>query len=378
MEAYVAGRQGARRPDRARQPPPHPAGQERRGLGQPAPALLQGLHRGLLLRPAHRQGAAAPAHQGADRPDRLPRRRDARACCRQGDLDGARRWRREYRDLFEPGSFFLEVQSNGMSDQLDVNAKLAQLSADESIPLVATADAHYVDRKDARAHDVLMCIASGKTLDDERRIKHDTDGLFIAGGDEMEASLPQFKEAIANTQRIAELCNVELPLGKSFLPALPAPRRRHRGRVHRQAVAQRARPALRRDLLALRPRPRPLPAAARAGAGRHLAHGLQRLLPHRPGLHQLGQAARRPGGAGARLRRRLDRGLGAAHHRHRPHPLGAALRALPQPRSRLHARLRHRLLPGPARGGHRPTSAASTAATTSARSSPSARSRPAR
>jgi DNA polymerase-3 subunit alpha len=143
--------------------------------------------------------------------------------CRQGDLDGARRVAREYRDIFEPGSFFLEVQSNGMKDQLDVNAKLAQLSADESIPLVATADAHYVERKDARAHDVLMCIASGKTINDERRIKHDTDGLFITGGDEMEAALPQFKEAIANTQRIAELCNVELPLGKSFLPRFQLP-----------------------------------------------------------------------------------------------------------------------------------------------------------
>ncbi len=143
--------------------------------------------------------------------------------CRQGDLDGARRVAREYRDLFEPGSFFLEVQSNGMKDQLDVNAKLAQLSQDESIPLVATADAHYVERKDARAHDVLMCIASGKTLADERRIKHDTDGLFITGADEMEAALPQFKEAIANTQRIADLCNVELPLGQSFLPRFQLP-----------------------------------------------------------------------------------------------------------------------------------------------------------
>src|SRR5512136_1772252 len=143
--------------------------------------------------------------------------------CRQGDLDGARRVAREYRDIFEPGSFYLEVQSNGMKEQLDVNAKLAQLAEDEGIPLVATADAHYVDRKDARAHEVLMCIASGKTLGDERRIKHDTDGLFIAGGDEMEAALPQFKEAVANTRRIAEQCHVELPLGKNFLPRFQLP-----------------------------------------------------------------------------------------------------------------------------------------------------------
>ena len=143
--------------------------------------------------------------------------------CRQGDMDGARRAAREYRDIFDPGAFFLEVQSNGMKDQLDVNQKLAELSEAEGIPLVATADAHYVDRKDARAHDVLMCIASNKTLNDEKRIKHDTDGLFIASPAEMTAALPQFGEAIANTQRIAELCHVELSLGKSFLPRFQLP-----------------------------------------------------------------------------------------------------------------------------------------------------------
>jgi DNA polymerase-3 subunit alpha len=142
---------------------------------------------------------------------------------RRGDLDGARRAAREYRDIFEPGSFFLEVQSNGMAEQLEVNAKLAQLARDEGIPLVATADAHYVSRQDARAHDVLMCIASNKTFQDPKRLKHDTDGLFITGPDEMAAALPDFPEAIENTVRIAELCNVELPLGKSFLPSFTLP-----------------------------------------------------------------------------------------------------------------------------------------------------------
>ncbi|MFO0581497.1 MAG: DNA polymerase III subunit alpha [Anaeromyxobacter sp.] len=142
---------------------------------------------------------------------------------RQGDMDGARRVAREYRDIFEPDSFFLEVQSNGMKDQIEVNAKLAELSESEGIPLAATADAHYVDRKDAKAHEVLMCIASGKTFADPKRIHHDTDGLFIAGPDEMTAALPGFEEAIANTVRISEMCNVELKLGKSFLPRFALP-----------------------------------------------------------------------------------------------------------------------------------------------------------
>ncbi|MBI5067909.1 MAG: DNA polymerase III subunit alpha [Deltaproteobacteria bacterium] len=143
--------------------------------------------------------------------------------CRKGDMDGARAAAREYKSIFEPGAFFLEVQSNGMAEQLEVNARLAELAEGEGIPLAATADAHYVRREDARAHEVLMCIASGKTFSDPKRIRHDTDKLFIAGPDEMSAALPGFEEAVANTARIAESCNVELSLGKSFLPQFQLP-----------------------------------------------------------------------------------------------------------------------------------------------------------
>ena len=141
----------------------------------------------------------------------------------KGDMDGARAAAREYRDIFEPGSFFLEVQSNGMAEQLEVNSRLAELGESEGIPLVATADAHYVNRSDAKAHEVLMCIASNKTLTDPRRIHHKTDGLFIASPEDMLASLPQYKEAIANTVRIAEMCNVEMKLGASYLPRFQLP-----------------------------------------------------------------------------------------------------------------------------------------------------------
>ena len=143
--------------------------------------------------------------------------------CRQGDMDGARRAAREYRDIFEPDSFFLEVQSNGMKEQLEVNARLQELSESEGIPLVATADAHYVKREDAKAHEVLMCIASGKTFSDPKRLRHETDGLFITGSDDMARALPGMGEAIANTMRIAELCNVELELGKNHLPQFQLP-----------------------------------------------------------------------------------------------------------------------------------------------------------
>jgi DNA polymerase III subunit alpha len=141
----------------------------------------------------------------------------------KGQMDAARDAVREYKSIFEPGSFFLEVQSNGMPEQVAVNARLAELGESEGVPLVATADAHYVKREDARAHEVLMCIASGKTFADPKRIRHDTDGLYITSGDEMVAALPGYKEAIANTVRIADMCNVELTLGKNYLPAFGVP-----------------------------------------------------------------------------------------------------------------------------------------------------------
>jgi DNA polymerase-3 subunit alpha len=138
---------------------------------------------------------------------------------RQGDMDGARKSAREYRDIFEPGCFFLEVQSNGMKEQVEVNARLAELGESEGIPLAATADAHYARREEARAHEVLMCIASGKTFSDPKRIRHETDGLYITGPDEMAAALPDMRQAIDNTVRIAEMCEVELELGKK--PSFP-------------------------------------------------------------------------------------------------------------------------------------------------------------
>src|SRR5512140_3211580 len=142
---------------------------------------------------------------------------------RHGELDAARQAARDYKSIFEPGSFFLEVQSNGMKEQLEVNAKLAQLGRDEGIPLVATADAHYVRREDAKAHEVLMCIASNKTFQDPKRLRHDTDGLYITSPEDMVAALPGFEDAVARTAEIAEMCNVELPLGKTYLPRFALP-----------------------------------------------------------------------------------------------------------------------------------------------------------
>ena len=146
MEAYVAGEKG--RQDRTERVGRHIILLAKNAEGWANLRYLSSMAftEGLLLRPAHRQEAPQGAVEGARRPHRLPRRRGARACAATGDMDGARRAAREYKEIFEPGAFFLEVQSNGMKEQIEVNARLAELADSEGIPLAATADAHYVNR----------------------------------------------------------------------------------------------------------------------------------------------------------------------------------------------------------------------------------------
>ncbi len=141
----------------------------------------------------------------------------------RGDMDGARAAALEMKEIFEPGHLFLEIQSNGMVEQDRANDALKQLSRDLDIPLAATADSHYVKREDAEAHELLMCIAQGKTIDDPKRLKQHTDQLYIKSPDEMAAHFTDVPEAVANTMLIAEQCKVELQLGKVFLPNFQVP-----------------------------------------------------------------------------------------------------------------------------------------------------------
>ena len=140
-----------------------------------------------------------------------------------GTMDKARDLALTYKSIFEPGSFFLEVQDNGIPEQVGVNEALYQLSRDIDVPLVATNDCHYLNREDADAHDILMCVQMGKTIDDEKRVRHDTDQFYFKHPDEMARAFAAVPEAVHNTMRIAEMCDVELPLGKVFLPKYETP-----------------------------------------------------------------------------------------------------------------------------------------------------------
>jgi len=145
------------------------------------------------------------------------------SACYRGDMDAARTAAREYKDIFAPGHFFLEIQSNGLPEQEKANANLKQLARDTDLPLVATADAHYIQREDAAAHELLMAIASGKTLADSKRMRHSTDQLYVTSPEEMLAYFSDVPEAVHNTLRIAEQCTLELQLGKAMLPTFRVP-----------------------------------------------------------------------------------------------------------------------------------------------------------
>lgn len=129
----------------------------------------------------------------------------------------------EYNEIFGQGNFFLELQDHNLPEQKEVNASLVKLSKELNIPLVATNDIHYVDKTDAKAHDVLLCIQMGKTLNDPGRMKFGSDEFYLKSRDEMEELFPYAIEALDNTVEIAERCNVEFDFNTIHLPNYEVP-----------------------------------------------------------------------------------------------------------------------------------------------------------
>jgi DNA polymerase-3 subunit alpha len=129
----------------------------------------------------------------------------------------------EYASLFGPGDFYLEIQPNGLADQDTVNDAWRKLAGETGIPLVATGDCHYIHEKDAAAHNVLMAIQQGRTLADEKRLKHDVSSYYLKSPAEFNAHFRDLPEALENTVKIARECNVELKLGKPMLPRYRVP-----------------------------------------------------------------------------------------------------------------------------------------------------------
>jgi DNA polymerase-3 subunit alpha len=137
-------------------------------------------------------------------------------------LDAGIRAAKEYAAIF-PGNFYLELQVNGIERQKSVNKMLKQVAEATGLPLVATNDCHYLNHGDDEAHDILLCIQTGKTVDTPGRMRMDTDQLYFKSQEEMEADFADVPEAIANTQKIAERCNVEIELGNYSFPVYELP-----------------------------------------------------------------------------------------------------------------------------------------------------------
>lgn len=138
----------------------------------------------------------------------------------QGNLDEARERALWYRDLFQ-GEFYLELMDNGLEEQKRVNEELIKIAMDTGIELVATNDCHYLRREDARAHDVLLCIQTGKTLATPSRLRFKTDEFYFKDPHEMSLSFRDIPEALSNTLTIAEKCSLEVELGSYKFPTFP-------------------------------------------------------------------------------------------------------------------------------------------------------------
>ncbi len=141
----------------------------------------------------------------------------------RGMFDKARSKACEYRDIFGPDNFYIELQHNGIKEQEEVNKRLFELARDLKMKVVATNDCHYIKKDDAKAHDILLCIQTGKTIKDKNRLQFHSDGFYFKSPDEMKEAFQEIPEAILNTRAIAEICNVEFKLGINLLPKYELP-----------------------------------------------------------------------------------------------------------------------------------------------------------
>ncbi len=142
----------------------------------------------------------------------------------QGDLRAAREAAAWYRDLLGPDGYFLELQRHpGLPELEPVNQELVRIARELHIPLVATNDPHYIKPEDAQAHDILLCLQTNKMLGERDRLRMSDESYYLKSGDEMAALFPEWPDALDNTLRIAEMCNLDLEFGRVELPEFALP-----------------------------------------------------------------------------------------------------------------------------------------------------------
>ena len=142
---------------------------------------------------------------------------------RAGRVDEAREVALKYKALFGDGNYYLELQDHGIAAQTTVNMELMKISRELDIPLVATNDIHYTYKSDYEAHDVLLCIQTGAKLSDEGRMTYEPEQFYVKSEEEMRALFPYALQAIDNTARIADMCDVSFSFGETKLPRFDVP-----------------------------------------------------------------------------------------------------------------------------------------------------------
>ncbi len=141
----------------------------------------------------------------------------------RGMYEDAKEKALEYQDIFGRGNYFLELQDHGIPEQRLVNQRLLQMSEELGIELAATNDVHYTYAEDEKPHDILLCIQTGKKLADENRMRYEGGQYYVKSQEEMAALFPYARQAVENTQKIADRCHVEIEFGVTKLPRYDVP-----------------------------------------------------------------------------------------------------------------------------------------------------------
>ena len=139
------------------------------------------------------------------------------------DFEAAKKYALRLSGIFGPDRFYLELQDHGIEEQRPVNQGVQRLARETGLPLVVTNDAHYLRKEDAQMQDVLLCIQTGKTVDEPGRMKFQTEEFYLKSEEELRSLFPNYDEAFDNTVRIAEMCNLDFVFNEYHLPSFPVP-----------------------------------------------------------------------------------------------------------------------------------------------------------
>lgn len=141
----------------------------------------------------------------------------------RNDYEGAKNTALWYKNLFGEGNYYMEIQDHGIDEQKRTNPDIIRIARELDIPLVATNDAHYVKKEDAEIQKILLCIQTKKTIAEDTGMGFSTDEFYVKSGEEMLALFPEYPDAIENSNKIAEMCNVDFKFGSSILPNYEVP-----------------------------------------------------------------------------------------------------------------------------------------------------------